>query len=135
MLIAALAEDTCGFAPHHLVAVLECLCALSIVLQDHRDLLRRCHPLGCVYNHVYAAFLIGRRGNNNDAGGGLHHISALQVQRARLQISTNLEYLETIVDGALMSLVRAFRDILGSHLSSFSPLHATLLKEKLATIR
>ena len=135
MLIAALAEDASGFAAHHLVAILESLCALSIVLQDHRDLLRRCHPLGCVYNHVYPPFLIGNNhGKHSNDGNSAHHVSSLQVQRARLQVSVNLEQLEVAVDGALTSLVRAFRDILGSHLSSFSSLHVTLLKQKLATI-
>jgi hypothetical protein len=136
MLISALADDSCGFAQHHLPAALESLCALQIALQDHRDLLRRCHPIGAVHNVVYGPFLIDKKTLKNAPKNGQkgRHVSDPRVQRARLQVSPNLELLEAAVDQAIARLVRAYRDLLDSYMPSFPRLHVALLKNKLAAI-
>jgi hypothetical protein len=131
MMVAALAEDPCGFAQHHLPAALESLCALHIVLGDFRDLLRRLHPLGAVHNAPHPPFLLDGTDAARALAHGRHHTSSAQVQRARLHASANLGHLEAATDAALTRLVRAYRDIIESYLNHMPPLHAALVKDKL----
>lgn len=135
MLTNALSDDSCGFAQHHLPAALESLCALQIALQDHRDMLRRCHPIGAVTNVVYGPFLMDKQTSKNSQNKGqAGHISDPRVRRARLQVSPNLEQLEAAAGLVIGRLVRAYRDLLDSYMGSFPRLHVALLKNELAAI-